>query len=148
MKIVELQKVKGNKDIRLESDFWIKERAQFISVTGADVEAFSQYGTSKELNEDGNGYPVLRLNEFDSFFIHEPAKYCDILDAETYNSLKLKKDDVLICRTNGNPRFVGKAALVPHDYEYAFASYLYRIRPNLDIINPATLVAYLNSKYG
>ena len=47
MKIVELQKVKGNKDIRLESDFWIKERAQFISVTGADVEAFSQYGTSK-----------------------------------------------------------------------------------------------------
>ena len=148
MKIVELQKVKENKDIRLESDFWIKERAQFISVRGADVEAFSQYGTSKELNEDGNGYPVLRLNEFDSFFIHEPAKYCDILDAETYNSLKLKKDDVLICRTNGNPRFVGKAALVPHDYEYAFASYLYRIRPNLDIINSATLVAYLNSKYG
>ncbi len=78
MKIVELQKVKENKDIRLESDFWIKERAQFISVRGADVEAFSQYGTSKELNEDGNGYPVLRLNEFDSFFIHEPAKYCDI----------------------------------------------------------------------
>lgn len=148
MKIVELQKVKGNKDVRLESDFWIKEKAQFASVKGADVEVFSQYGTSKELNEDGNGYPVLRLNEFDSFFIHEPAKYCDIIDAETFNSLKLKKDDVLICRTNGNPQYVGKAALVPHDYDYAFASYLYRIRPNSDIINPATLVAYLNSKYG
>ena len=148
LKIVGLQEVKSNKDIRLESDFWIKEKVQFASVKGADVEAFSQYGTSKELNEDCKGYPVLRLNEFDSFFIHEPAKYCDNIDAKTYNSLKLKKDDVLICRTNGNPRYVGKAALVPHDYEYAFASYLYRIRPNLDIINPATLVAYLNSKYG
>lgn len=148
MKLVELQKVEGNSEIRLESDFWIKEKVQFKSVKGADVEAFSQYGTSKELNEDGNGYPVLRLNEFDSFFIHEPAKYCDIIDVETFNSLKLKKDDVLICRTNGNPKYVGKAALVPRDYEYAFASYLYRIRPNLNIINPATLVAYMNSKYG
>lgn len=148
MKIVELQKVKGNKELRLESDFWIKEKGQFNSVKGTIVEAFSQYGTSKELNEDGNGYPILRLNEFDSFFIHEPAKYCDIIDAETFNSLKLKKDDVLICRTNGNPKYVGKAALVPQDYEYAFASYLYRIRPQLDIINSATLVAYLNSKYG
>ena len=148
MKIVELQKVKGNKELRLESDFWIKEKGQFNSVKGTIVEAFSQYGTSKELNEDGNGYPILRLNEFDSFFIHEPAKYCDIIDAETFNSLKLKKDDVLICRTNGNPKYVGKAAVVPQDYEYAFASYLYRIRPQLDIINSATLVAYLNSKYG
>ena len=148
MKIVEFHKVKGNNEIRLESDFWIKEKGQFTSVKGGDVEAFSQYGTSKELNEDGCGYPVLRLNEFDSFFIHEPAKYCDIIDEETYNSLKLKKDDVLICRTNGNPRYVGKAALVPHDYEYAFASYLYRIRPQINIINPATLVAYLNSNYG
>ena len=148
MKIVELQKIKANKELRLESDFWIKEKGQFNSVKGAIVEAFSQYGTSKELNEDGNGYPVLRLNEFDSFFIHEPAKYCDIIDAETFKSLKLKKDDVLICRTNGNPQYVGKAALVPQDYEYAFASYLYRIRPQLDIINSATLVAYLNSKYG
>ena len=148
MKVIELQKVRENQETRLESDFWIKEKVQFNSVKGAVVEAFSQYGTSKELNEDGNGYPVLRLNEFDSFFIHEPAKYCDIIDADTFNSLKLKKDDVLICRTNGNPKYVGKAALVPQDYDYAFASYLYRIRPQLDIINSATLVAYLNSKYG
>ena len=99
MKIVDLQKVKENKELRLESDFWIKEKSKFKSLKGTVVEAFSQYGTSKELNEDGNGYPVLRLNEFDSFFIHEPAKYCDILDAETYNSLKLKKDDIFVSHT-------------------------------------------------
>ena len=55
MKVIELQKVRENQETRLESDFWIKEKVQFNSVKGAVVEAFSQYGTSKELNEDGNG---------------------------------------------------------------------------------------------
>lgn len=81
-------------------------------------------------------------------FISKPAKYCDLLDAQTYQSLKLKKDDVLICRTNGNPKLVGKSAIVPADYNYAFASYLFRVRPNRNIINSASLVAFLNSKYG
>lgn len=62
--------------------------------------------------------------------------------------LKLRKDDVLICRTNGNPKLVGKSALVPKDYEYAFASYLFRVRPNRKYIYPATLVSYLNSRFG
>lgn len=54
----------------------------------------------------------------------------------------------MICRTNGNPKFVGRSAIVPKDYDYAFASYLFRIRPNRKYINSATLVAFLNSKYG
>lgn len=49
---------------------------------------------------------------------------------------------------NGNPKFVGRSAIVPKDYDYAFASYLFRIRPNRKYINSATLVAFLNSKYG
>jgi len=55
---------------------------------------------------------------------------------------------VLICRTNGNPKLVGKSAIVPTDYDYAFASYLFRVRPDRNIINSASLVAFLNSKYG
>jgi very-short-patch-repair endonuclease/restriction endonuclease S subunit len=62
--------------------------------------------------------------------------------------LKLKKDDVLICRTNGNPNLVGRSALVAEDTEFAYASYLFKIRPKADIINSATLVAFLSSKYG
>ena len=148
IKIVPMSKVSKNNDLRIEAEFYNAKRANFNSVKGSVIEAYSQYGTSKGLNEDGYGYPVLRLNEFDSFFIHAPAKYCNLIDAETYESLKLKKNDVLICRTNGNPKYVGKSALVPQDYEYAFASYLYRIRPDEKYINPATLVAYLNSTYG
>ena len=148
IKIVNMKEVRKNVDLRIEAEFFNAKRAIFNSVKGIDIETFSQYGTSKALNDDRRGYPVLRLNEFDTFFIHEPVKYCDLINEETYESLKLKENDVLICRTNGNPKYVGKAALVPKDYDYAFASYLYRIRPDAAIINAATLVAYLNSSYG
>lgn len=90
----------------------------------------------------------MRLNEFCGLFIDKPAKYCNVIDQITFNTLKLKKDDVLICRTNGNPKLVGKAALVPKDYEYAYASYLFKVRPDDKYINSATLVAFLNSKFG
>ena len=134
--------------MRLEGKYYNTNKFHVNCAKGVVVESFSQYGTSKELNEDNEGYPVLRLNEFDTFFISKPAKYCNLLDADTYESLRLKKDDVLICRTNGNPKFVGKAAIVPQDCDFAFASYLFRVRTNPNLINAATLVTFLNSKYG
>lgn len=135
--------------MRMESEFYISEQNVYLySKIAGDIVSFVQYGTSKELNEINEGYPVLRLNEFESVFISKPAKYCNLLDEADYISLKLRKDDVLICRTNGNPKLVGKSALVPKDYEYAFASYLFRVRPNRKYIYPATLVSYLNSKFG
>ena len=148
VKEVSYSKTLKSEDFRLEAEFHIANKMEFDSVKGVEIEAFSQYGTSKELNEEERGFPVLRLNEFDSFFISKPAKCCDLIDKETYLSLRLQKGDVLVCRTNGNPKLVGKAAIVPQNYDYAFASYLYRIRPKTEIINAATLAVYLNSKYG
>lgn len=136
-------------NLRLESEFYTAKSFKLNkSYSGKEIIEFVQYGTSKELNEDFEGYPVLRLNEFQSFFIGTPSKYCKKIDDEIYNSLKLRKDDVLICRTNGNPKLVGKSALVPKDYDYAYASYLFKIRPKKELINASTLVAFLNSKYG
>lgn len=146
--VVKLSEVLEDVDLRLESEYYNSEHIVFNSVQGCDIESFSQYGTSEDLNEEGNGFPILRLNEFDSFFISKPSKYCDLISKETFELLKLKKNDVLICRTNGNPKYVGKAAIVPKNYEYAFASYVFRLRPKTDIINSATLVSFLNSKYG
>jgi len=135
--------------IRLESEFYTAPTFDLnFPYTGEEIIDFVQYGTSKELNEDKEGYPILRLNEFDSFFISEPSKYCSIIDKDTYQSLQLKKNDVLICRTNGNYRYVGKSAIVPDDYNFAYASYLFKIRPKSELINSSTLVSYLNSKYG
>jgi hypothetical protein len=56
------------------------------------------------------------------------------MDKSTYESLRLRKNDVLICRTNGNPKLVGKSAIVQKDYEFAYASYLFKIRPKKELI--------------
>lgn len=135
--------------LRLEAEFYNSKQFSCKNVvSGKEAISFVQYGTSEELNENKKGYPTLRLNEYNSSFISVPAKYCNRIDKQTFETLKLKKNDVLICRTNGNPQFVGKSALVPKDYDYAFASYLFRVRPNTNYINSATLVSFLNSKYG
>lgn len=149
IKEVLISEVRNSDILRMEAEFYNSVALPFSNtIKASKAIMFSQYGTSKELNEEKLGFPILRLNEFNTSFISFPAKYCSLLDYETYLSLQLKKDDVLICRTNGNPKLVGKSALVPKDYNYAFASYLFRVRPNREIINSATLVAYLNSKYG
>lgn len=146
---VPFSRVIGNDIVRMESEFYNSNTVSYKNtVKASHIIDFSQYGTSKELNEMGEGYPVLRLNEFNYSFISHPDKYCSLLDIDAYHGLQLKKDDVLICRTNGNPKYVGRSAIVPKDYDYAFASYLFRIRPNRKYINSATLVAFLNSKYG
>ena len=137
------------KDLRLEADFWTQKNHSTIeTIKGSEIIDFVQYGTSKELNEENLGFPILRLNEFNGRFIGVPCKYCNILSKDEFESLILKKDDVLICRTNGNPNLVGRTALVAEDTEFAYASYLFKVRPKTDIINSATLVAFLSSKYG
>lgn len=117
------------------------------TVKGADIVDVIQYGTSEELNDDKSGYPILRLNEFDYLFIKEPARYSDKITEQEYRELQLKQDDVLICRTNGNPDLVGRSAVVMENASYAFASYLFRVRTN-HLILPHILVAYLRGKYG
>ena len=64
------------KDCRFESEFWTQEiTSQKKTVKGSEIIHFVQYGTSKELNEEKDGFPILRLNEFVSRFICIPDKY-------------------------------------------------------------------------
>ena len=143
-----ISKIQKNEITRLEPDFYTSKTIKFNSIIGKEIIDFVQYGTSKELNEEKKGYPILRLNEFESYFISNPSKYCNLINDDVYEELKLHKNDVLICRTNGNPKYVGKAALVPKNYEFAYASYLFKIRPKKELINSSTLVTFLNSNYG
>ena len=77
---------------RLEAEFYNSSSLlNSYCFSGEDIIDFVQYGTSKELNEDKRGFPTLRLNEFDSFFIKSPQKYCDKIDGDTFRSLALKK---------------------------------------------------------
>ena len=147
LSIAEIYFSKITNNLRIEAEFYTTATTSTGLVKGADIIRFSQYGTSKGLNENNIGHPVLRLNEFELSFSGHPAKYCDLLSESEFDSLKLKKNDVLICRTNGNPKYVGKAALVMEASDYAFASYLFRLSTN-EKIRSATLVAYLNSRVG
>ena len=134
---------------RLEAEFHTSSTLLNIDCfSGEEIIDFMQYGTSKELNDEGYGFLTLRLNEFESLFINKPRKFCNKIDDNVFNNLSLKKGDVLICRTNGNPKLVGKSAIVPKNYEYAFASYLFRVKPDYCKILPTTLAIYLNSKIG
>ncbi|MFN6473944.1 MAG: N-6 DNA methylase [Nostoc sp. SerVER01] len=134
---------------RFEAEFYIAKTGKFNQfLSGGEVIDFVQYGTSKDLNENCIGYPVLRLNEFESNFIGTPAKYCHLIDEATFQSLKLRKGDVVICRTNGNPKLVGKSALVPKDTNFAFASYVFRVQPKKHLISSEVLTVFLNSQYG
>ena len=146
---VDLKGITKTDLLRLESEFYTSKSFSLENYfLGKDIIDFVQYGTSEELNENRDGYPILRLNEFDSYFIGTPSKYSNKISIDTYKDLKLKKDDVLICRTNGNPKYVGKSAIVKEDYEFAYASYLFKIRPKRELINSSTLVAFLNGIYG
>ena len=120
----------NDNNIRFEAEFYnSKTGLNDNFFYGKDIIDFVQYGTSNELNEDNLGYPILRLNEFDSNFIGIPSKYCNSITQDIFENLRLLKNDVLICRTNGNPKYVGKSAIVMKDTQFAYASYLFKIRP-------------------
>ena len=92
--------------------------------------ARSEYGTSIKCSYESTGLPVLRIpnivaGEIDLTDIKYATRPVPI-DSET----SLAKGDVLMCRTNGSVRLVGKTAVVHSDLEpyHGFASYLLRFR--------------------
>ncbi len=146
---INFSEVTSDKNIRFEAEFYnSKTGLNDNFFYGEDIIDFVQYGTSNDLNEENLGYPILRLNEFESNFIGIPSKYCNSITQDIFENLRLLKNDVLICRTNGNPKYVGKSAIVMEDTQFAYASYLFKIRPIKEKINSSTLSIFLNSKYG
>jgi len=144
-----LSEVFAHPEARAEAEFYLAPNGVLKNFVQGEVAIpFAQYGTSDELNEEEIGFPVLRLNEISNGFIKEAEKHCALLTAADFENLQLKKGDVLVCRTNGNPRLVGMSGLVMEDAPVAFASYLFRVRPDPAIISPATLMVFLNSVKG
>tara|TARA_Y100001970_G_C14250829_1_gene871744 strand:+ start:2626 stop:4008 length:1383 start_codon:yes stop_codon:yes gene_type:complete len=146
------RKSKLEDGLRFEAEFY---RPKYISneykhnnwkLIGSILK-FSQYGLGFSLNEEGIGYPIFRLNEIENGFLTYPKKFVDI-NQEKYEEYKLKKNDILFCRTNGNFFLVGRAGILKEDLDAVFASYLVRIRPNSSHILPEFLNIYLNSSVG
>lgn len=105
-----------------------------------------QYGISIAMNEEGNGYSILKMDNIMEMLAEDKdAKFADISE-DTFNHFQLKKFDVLFNRVNSD-EFVGRTGIYLLDGDHTFASYLVRINSGKEYTN-CYLTAYLNCKYG
>jgi type I restriction enzyme S subunit len=88
-----------------------------------------RYGTSTKSSYDIKGYPILRIpNILGSNINLFDLQYNDT-QASEYDRIKLIENDLLFVRSNGNPEYTGRCALVDKSCEgFVFASYLIRAR--------------------
>lgn len=113
-----------------------------------DVLTTIQYGSSQRISTSESAtIPILRIPNIssDGTISFENIAFVDI-DKKTIDKFLLKRGDILIIRTNGNPSYVGKSAIVrkiPKNCIYA--SYLIRITPNQSLLNPEYLNIILSS---
>lgn len=100
----------------------------------------SAYGTSAKCDVDGDGLPVLRIpNVATERISTDDLKYARLSEANV-ERYRLQAGDLLVIRTNGNPSYVGRSAVVPElDGTWLYASYLIRLRLKLDLVRPLFL---------
>ncbi|WP_020558917.1 restriction endonuclease subunit S [Thiofilum flexile] len=101
-------------------------------ISANDVFTELTYGTSvKSFNDKrNNSTPVLRIpNVAEGKIDWSDIKFVSLNEKEI-KKLRLKKNDLLFVRTNGNPDYIGRCALFDSDCEAIFASYLIRGRIN------------------
>ena len=110
-----------------------------------DVTNGTQYGINKSGNQEGE-YPVLRMsNQSDGRIYLDDLQYVD-LDDQEFEKYQLKKGEILFNRTNSF-ELVGKTSIFDHDRDdIVFASYLVRVFPDKDGINPYFLNYYMNKE--
>ena len=106
-----------------------------------DVCESMKYGTSAKCEADSDAYPVLRIPNISGDRLDlTDLKFTELPRSEAANFL-LSEGDILVIRTNGNPNYIGKMALVKGVPENAlYASYLIRIRTNRRLCLPAFAV--------
>lgn len=105
-----------------------------------------KYGTSQKCNYNIKGVPVLRIPNIVKGFIElDDIKYGELTDAEL-EDLKLKKNDLLIIRSNGSTNIVGKSTLVESNLNnYAYAGYIIRVRLHNNFIHAHYINAIMSS---
>lgn len=107
----------------------------------------ASYGTSEKASDDATGTPVLRMGNIQKGRLELGSlKYLHLNDNEK-KKLLLRRGDIIVNRTN-SAELVGKCAVFELESEYAFASYLIRLRLDLKRANPRLVAAYINSPVG
>ena len=106
----------------------------------------TQYGLSINAGSEGR-YPMLRMmNIEDGLCVENDIKYVDLNDKD-FEAYRLDNGDVLFNRTNSY-ELVGRTGVYELEGDHVFASYLVRIKTNLERLEPKFLTLYLNSDFG
>ena len=105
------------------------------------------YGTSDKTNDDDSGTPVLRMGNIQNgrLDLHD-LKYLHV-DEKDRAKFVLKRGDILVNRTN-SAELVGKCAVFDVEGEFAFASYLIRLRLDTKRADPRLVASFINSPAG
>ena len=107
-----------------------------------DVAVTTQYGLSMRGRTSG-AYPILRMNCQEDGKVHyRDLQFVD-LNAETYDTFRLRPGDLLFNRTNSID-LVGRMAIVEDSRPAVFASYLVRLVVDSDRCVPEFLNYFMN----
>lgn len=107
----------------------------------------TQYGSSTKANTDGEGIPILRMNNIDySGRLDLSDLKHAILSTKEEEKLRLEPGDVLFNRTNSR-ELVGKTALWQGAIDAIPASYLIRIVVDQTRVCPEYIWSYMNTPY-
>ena len=105
------------------------------------------YGTSERANDDDSGTPVLRMGNIQNGRLDlRGLKYLHIAEKD-HTKFLLKRGDILVNRTN-SAELVGKCAVFDVAGDYAFASYLIRLRLDTEKADSRLVASYINSPSG
>ncbi len=105
------------------------------------------YGTSEKTNDDDTGTPVIRMGNIQNGRLDlRDLKYLHIAEKDRVKLL-IKRGDILVNRTN-SAELVGKCAVFDGEGEFAFASYLIRLRLDTERADPWLVASYINSPGG
>jgi restriction endonuclease S subunit len=142
----------GNKDFRIDSDFWTKEPRKNLSLKYEKIGSIlksAQYGISVSMNENNVGFPIYRMNEIHNMMCDLDVNKNADISKDEFSKFKLNDRDVLFNRTNSY-EWVGRTGIYRkvNETDFTFASYLVRFIPKEEFILPEYLTTFLNTKYG
>jgi type I restriction enzyme, S subunit len=113
----------------------------------ASFERLLQYGCSIRATEEPVGYRILRMNNLqaDGWRLDD-LKYVQ-LTSDQFSNWRLERGDIVFNRTNSK-ELVGKCEVFDEEGDWVFASYLIRLRVDLDRAIPEFVTAFLNTRAG
>lgn len=147
-----LSEVLSNKDARIDSQFFTMAQPKNPKLhyrRFGELLVSSEYGLSNEMNEDGKGYPIYRMNEMHSMLCDLDVAKCADINASEAREFLLRDGDLLFNRTNSY-ELVGRCGVYYGEErgEKVFASYLVRLNTNKDLLLPECAAALLTTRYG